>query len=101
MWGAMMLCDVIAEKPSSIAGRRDFQAVAVLLAQAPARVIQMIKYAETGDWLAAAVRTHYSHLRTADVCRFFCFRSAPPLRVDRHDSGGVSQVPSFAADIAA
>src|ERR1700686_3240764 len=58
MWRAMMLCDVIGEKASCIARRRDFQSIAVLLAQAPARVIQMIKDAETGDWLANAPDCH-------------------------------------------
>ncbi|MEA2965956.1 MAG: hypothetical protein QOI46_6054 [Alphaproteobacteria bacterium] len=54
----MMFCDVIGKKPSFIARRRDFQSVAVLLAQAPASVIQMIKNAETGGWLANALHTH-------------------------------------------
>ena len=43
-----MLCDVIGAKASCIARRRDFQSIAVLLVQAPARMIQMIKNAETG-----------------------------------------------------
>src|SRR6202035_4070654 len=43
MWRAMMLCDVISEKASFVARRRDFQSIAVLLAQTPAGVIQMIK----------------------------------------------------------
>ena len=47
MWRAMMLCDVIGAKASLIARCRDFQSVAVLLAKAPARVIQMIKNAKT------------------------------------------------------
>src|ERR1700704_3335645 len=58
MWRAMMLCDVIGEKASFIGRRRDFQSIAVLLAQAPARVIQMIKNAETGSWQANALHTH-------------------------------------------
>jgi hypothetical protein len=47
MWRAMMLCDVIGAKASLIARRGDFQSVAVLLVQAPARVIQMIENAKT------------------------------------------------------
>jgi hypothetical protein len=43
----MMLCDVIGAKAGFIARRGDFQSVAVLLAHAPARVIQMIKNAKT------------------------------------------------------
>ena len=43
----MMLCDVIGTKASFIAGRGDFQSVAVLLVKAPARMIQMIKNAKT------------------------------------------------------
>jgi hypothetical protein len=43
----MMLCDVIGAKASLIARRGDFQSVVVLLAKAPARMIQMIKNAKT------------------------------------------------------
>ena len=57
---AMMLSDVIGEKASLIARLRDFQSIAVLLAQAPASVIQMIKNTETGRWLAKAFHTHVS-----------------------------------------
>jgi len=39
----MMLCDVIGAKAGLIARRGDFQSVVVLLAKAPARMIQMIK----------------------------------------------------------
>jgi hypothetical protein len=39
MWRAMMFRDVIGEKASFIARRRDFQSIAVLLAQAPASAI--------------------------------------------------------------
>jgi hypothetical protein len=58
MWRAMMLCDVIGEKASFIRRRRDFQSIAVLLAQAPAGMIQMIKDAETGGWMAKGLHTH-------------------------------------------
>jgi hypothetical protein len=58
MWRAMMLCDVIGEKASLIGRRRDFQSIAVLLAQAPAGMIQMIKNAETGGWMAKVLHTH-------------------------------------------
>jgi hypothetical protein len=54
----MVLCDVIGEKASLIARRSDFQSIAVLLAQAPAGVIQMIKNTEAGCWLAKALHTH-------------------------------------------
>jgi hypothetical protein len=46
MWCAMMLCDVIGAKASLVARRGDFQSVVVLLAKAPARMIQMIKNAK-------------------------------------------------------
>jgi hypothetical protein len=46
MWCAMMLCDVIGAKASLVARRDDFQSVVVLLAKAPARMIQMIKNAK-------------------------------------------------------
>jgi hypothetical protein len=58
MWRAMMLCDVIGEKASFIARSCDFQSIAVLLAQAPASVIQMIKNAETSGWMTRALSTH-------------------------------------------
>jgi hypothetical protein len=40
--------NVISEKAIFIGRRRDFQSIAILLAQAPTRMIQMIKNAETG-----------------------------------------------------
>jgi hypothetical protein len=60
-----MLCYVIGTKASGITRRRDFQSIAILLAQAPASMIQMIKNAETGGWLANALNTHFL-LRVAD-----------------------------------
>jgi hypothetical protein len=47
MWRAVMLRDMIAAKAGRIARRGDFQSVAVLLAKAPARMIQMIENAKT------------------------------------------------------
>lgn len=58
MWRAMMFCNVIGKKASLIARRRDFQSIAVLLAQTPARMIQMIKDAETGGWMAKGLPIH-------------------------------------------
>jgi hypothetical protein len=58
MWRAMMLSDVIGEKARLIARFRYFQSIAVLLVQAPASVIQMVKNTETGRWLANAFHTH-------------------------------------------
>jgi hypothetical protein len=55
MWRAMVLCDVIGVKAGFIACSCDFQSIAVLLAQAPASVIQMIKNAETGGWIASGL----------------------------------------------
>ena len=42
----MVLCDVIGAKASLFARRGDYQSIAVLLANAPACVIQMIKNAK-------------------------------------------------------
>ena len=53
------------QKASGITRLRDFQSIAILLAQAPASMIQMIKNAETGGWLANALHTHFL-LRVAE-----------------------------------
>src|ERR1700738_3659519 len=116
MWRAMMLCDVIGEKASFIGRRRDFQSIAILLAQAPARVIQMIKNAETGSWQANALHTHtlFSASPTAlprpfvgmIECPLRPARSAscscatrPPL-ADR-DSDAPAPIPAVSATLAA
>jgi hypothetical protein len=51
----MMLCDMIASKTRHIARFGDFQSVTVLLVQALASMIQMIKNAKSEGWLAKAV----------------------------------------------
>ena len=82
MWRAMMLCDVIGEKASFVARCRDFQSIAVLLAQAPASVIQMIKNAETSGWMTTALNIHilFSVSPTAGHVEVCCVdqRSVPP-----------------------
>jgi hypothetical protein len=50
-----MFCDMIGSKTRHIARFGDFQPVAVLLVQAQARVIQMIKNAKSERWPANAV----------------------------------------------
>jgi hypothetical protein len=55
MWRPMMLCDVIGAKAGLIARRGDFQSVAVLLAKAPAHMIQMVKNAKTEGWQSCTV----------------------------------------------
>jgi hypothetical protein len=62
MWRSMMLCDVISAKAGLIARRGDCQPVAVLLAKAPARMIQMIKNAKTKGGQSCTVHGGLRHL---------------------------------------
>ena len=51
----MVLCDMIGAKAGLIARRGNLQSVAVLLAKAPARMIQMIKNAKAECWQSCTV----------------------------------------------
>ena len=55
----MMLGDVIGAKAGLIARLGDFQSVAVLLAKAPARMIQMIKNAKAEGWHSCTVHGRF------------------------------------------